>query len=94
MHVRKTDENKDKTIRLIYCPNRFYDQIQGQMAICDKPWCDLMIWIPKNSKQKNYSILRVFRNETYWDNKLSPAIEAFCDEVAALKKKQEDEGIE
>jgi putative phage-type endonuclease len=69
-----------------FCPNRFYDQMQGQMAVCDRPWCDLMIWIPKNSKQKNYSILRVFRNETYWGNTLSPALEAFCDEVAALKK--------
>ena len=85
---------KTKMKQYDFCPNRFFDQIQGQMAICDRPWCDLMIWIPKNSKQKNYSILRVFRNETYWDNKLGPALEKFCDEVAALKMKQECEGIE
>jgi len=28
------------------CPNRFYDQIQGQLAVCDKAWCDLMMFIP------------------------------------------------
>ena len=28
------------------CPSRFYDQIQGQLAICDKEWCDLMLFIP------------------------------------------------
>jgi putative phage-type endonuclease len=77
---------KTKMKQYNYCPNRFYDQIQGQMAVCDKPWCDLMIWIPKNSKQKNYSILRVFRNETYWDSKLSPALEVFCNQVATFKK--------
>jgi putative phage-type endonuclease len=90
MYSRRT---KTKMKQYNYCPNRFYDQIQGQMAICDKPWCDLMIWIPKNSKQKNYSILRVFRNETYWDNQLGPALEGFCDEVTAFKKKYECEGI-
>jgi YqaJ-like viral recombinase domain len=65
-----------------YCPRRYYDQIQGQLAICDKPWCDLMIWIPKNSKGgKNYSILRVPRNETHWTTVLRPAIVEFCRDV-------------
>jgi len=30
------------------CPNRFYDQIQGQLAVCNKEWCDLMLFIPQS----------------------------------------------
>mmetsp|Transcript_19823 Transcript_19823/g.40596 ORF Transcript_19823/g.40596 Transcript_19823/m.40596 type:complete len:319 (+) Transcript_19823:127-1083(+) len=102
------------------CPSRFYDQIQGQMAICDKDWCDLMVFIPpntggvtaqkKNGKRKgksakkrkkqamaaaasdqknrknkgrNYSIVRVKRNEGYWKDTVLPALIEFCDEVEA-----------
>eukprot|EP00521_Asterionellopsis_glacialis_P010723 CAMPEP_0195299590 /NCGR_PEP_ID=MMETSP0707-20130614/25817_1 /TAXON_ID=33640 /ORGANISM="Asterionellopsis glacialis, Strain CCMP134" /LENGTH=309 /DNA_ID=CAMNT_0040362029 /DNA_START=125 /DNA_END=1054 /DNA_ORIENTATION=+ len=82
---------KKKMKQYEYCPRRFYDQIQGQMAICDRPWCDLIIWIPKNSKAKNYSILRVHRNETYWNERLSPELETFCEEVAAFKEEEEKE---
>mmetsp|Transcript_26674 Transcript_26674/g.37592 ORF Transcript_26674/g.37592 Transcript_26674/m.37592 type:complete len:330 (-) Transcript_26674:40-1029(-) len=82
---------KKKMKQYEYCPRRYYDQIQGQMAICNKPWCDLMIWIPKNSKAKNYSILRVHRNETYWNERLSPELEEFCKEVATLKRTEEKE---
>jgi len=100
------------------CPSRFYDQIQGQMAICDMEWCDLMLFIPpsgggtggsgkknkrkgksatKRKKQaaaaaarsikarknrgKNYGILRVKRNEKYWNETVLPALIKFCDEV-------------
>ena len=62
---------------------RFFDQIQGQMAIADMPWCDLMCWIPKNSKKRNFSILRIQRNETYWESRLEPELRRFC---AELKK--------
>jgi hypothetical protein len=104
-----------------HCPNRYYDQIQGQLAICNKDWCDLMIFIPPNNngsstgggnkrktkrrakinkKQKNktsdtstigkrhgrnYSIVRVRRNEKYWNETLLPALVKFCDEVQELK---------
>mmetsp|Transcript_3027 Transcript_3027/g.8233 ORF Transcript_3027/g.8233 Transcript_3027/m.8233 type:complete len:503 (-) Transcript_3027:456-1964(-) len=98
------------------CPNRFYDQIQGQMAICDKGWCDLMLFIPpgdgkgsggrkskkrkgksakkrkkqaaaagnvRKTKGRNYAIVRVKRNETYWTETVLPALIKFCDEVEA-----------
>lgn len=29
-----------------HCPKRFYDQIQGQLAVCDLDFCDLMLYIP------------------------------------------------
>jgi len=104
------------------CPKRFYDQIQGQMAICDKDWCDLMLFIPpgdargssgrttkkrkgksakkrrkqaeaaaakaktiRKAKGRNYSIVRVKRNEIYWNETVMPALIKFCDEVEAGK---------
>lgn len=98
------------------CPSRFYDQIQGQLAICDKEWCDLMLFIPpvdgngsggraskkrkgksakkrkkqaaaaknvRKAKGRNYAIVRVKRNETYWTETVLPALIEFCDEVEA-----------
>eukprot|EP00531_Pseudo-nitzschia_arenysensis_P004474 CAMPEP_0116144070 /NCGR_PEP_ID=MMETSP0329-20121206/15791_1 /TAXON_ID=697910 /ORGANISM="Pseudo-nitzschia arenysensis, Strain B593" /LENGTH=506 /DNA_ID=CAMNT_0003639439 /DNA_START=163 /DNA_END=1683 /DNA_ORIENTATION=+ len=109
------------------CPSRFYDQIQGQLAICDKKWCDLMLFIPpgdgsgggggkkqkrkgksakkrkkqaaaaaaKNTRKangKNYSIVRVKRNETYWNEKVLPELIKFCDEVEAGVKEAKTKG--
>ncbi len=110
------------------CPSRFYDQIQGQLAICDKEWCDLMLFIPpgdgsggggggkkkkrkgksakKRKKQaaaatkttrkangKNYSIVRVKRNEIYWNEKVLPELIKFCDEVEAGVKEAKTNGV-
>jgi hypothetical protein len=99
------------------CPSRFYDQIQGQLAICNREWCDLMLFIPpgdatkgsankkkrkgksakkqkkqasaaaakgnRKAKGRNYSIVRVKRNEAYWTETVLPALIEFCDEVEA-----------
>jgi len=110
--------NKGSLPEFHNCPSRFYDQIQGQMAICDKEWCDLMLFIPpsgggsgggsggtkkskrkgtsakkrkkqaataasktRKSRGKNYCIVRVKRNESYWNEKVLPALIRFCDEV-------------
>lgn len=106
--------NKKSLPNFDHCPSRFYDQIQGQLAICDKEWCDLMLFIPpgdgsggggkkkkrkgksakkrkkqaaaaaKNTRKangKNYSIVRVKRNEKYWNETVLPALIEFCDEV-------------
>jgi len=107
------------------CPSRFYDQIQGQMAICDKEWCDLMLFIPagdgtgsggsskkkrkgksakkrkkqaaaaaakstRKKKGRNYSIVRVKRNEEYWNETVLPALIQFCDEVEAGTSKAKE----
>jgi hypothetical protein len=108
--------NKGSLPEFNNCPSRFYDQIQGQMAICDKDWCDLMLFIPpsngsgggntrknkrkgtsakkrkkqaavaaatnqRKSKGKNYCIVRVKRNEGYWEDTVLPALVQFCNEV-------------
>ncbi len=67
------------------CPNRFYDQIQGQLEVCDREWCDLMLWIPKNSRKRNYCIIRVDRNREYFEQTLKPELDAFCDELETAR---------
>ncbi|CAB9512610.1 YqaJ-like viral recombinase domain [Seminavis robusta] len=66
-----------------HCPNRFYAQIQGQLAICDKEWCDLMLYIPPRpqAKRRHYGIVRVPRNREYWETELKPALQAFVREI-------------
>ncbi|KAL3941079.1 MAG: hypothetical protein SGBAC_004511 [Bacillariaceae sp.] len=67
-----------------HCPNRFFDQIQGQLAICDREWCDLMIFIPPKGKKRNHCILRIPRDRDYWTNTLLPALKEFCDDVEKI----------
>jgi YqaJ-like viral recombinase domain len=55
-----------------HCPNRYYDQIQGQLAICDLEWCDLMLFIPpggsnggnNNRRKKNNNKKKTKRKTT------------------------------
>ena len=79
-----------------HCPQRFWDQIQGQMAVCNVEWCDLIIYIPPNTPQtkqkqkrggpgKNFCILRIPRDRSYWNETLFPAIQSFCKEVEELR---------
>lgn len=72
-----------------YCPTRFFDQIQGQLAICDREWCDLMIYIPPKGKKRNHSILRIQRDREYWKNTLLPALKEFCDDVEKVQLGEE-----
>jgi hypothetical protein len=78
-----------------HCPKRFYDQIQGQLAVCDLDFCDLMMYIPpssssssgkKKQQRKNYCILRVPRDDAYWKGTLLPAVQSFCIEVDELRR--------
>ena len=44
-----------------------------------------MMWIPKNSQRKNYSILRVMRDREYWAGTLLPAIDDFRQELQSRR---------
>lgn len=87
--------NKKELPQFDHCPNRFYDQIQGQLAVCGLDFCDLMMYIPpssgpaankrKKQQSKNYCILRVMRDEEYWEQTLLPAVQSFCAEVYELQ---------
>ena len=65
-------------------PGRFVAQIQGQLAVCDLDWCDLVCWIPKNSTAPNYRVIRVQRDLAYWDD-LRPRLLAFSRELRDLR---------
>ena len=39
----------------------YYAQIQGQMALGERPWCDFVIYT-----QKDISIQRITFNQSYW----------------------------
>jgi putative phage-type endonuclease len=92
--------HKKELPKFDHCPQRFFDQIQGQLAVCDLEWCDLMMYIPpQNTKtrrvgaQKNYCILRVQRDRAYWSGTLLPAVQSFCVEVEQLLLHPPEENV-
>jgi hypothetical protein len=78
--------NKKELPQFDGVPKRFYDQMQGQLAVCDLDWCDLMMYIPPSGKgRKNYCILRIQRDKSYWSETLLPALTTFCEEVEDIR---------
>lgn len=53
----------------------YYYQIQGQLAITDRDWCDLFVWSPSD-----HVTIRVSRNKTFWA-KILPSLLSFYLEV-------------
>lgn len=52
----------------------YYCQIQGQMAIGNRPWCDFVIYT-----LKGISVERVHFDSEFWSNKLLPKLIEFYD---------------
>ena len=52
----------------------YYAQVQGQMGVGGRPWCDFVVYT-----KKGISVERVPFNETYWNNKLLPKLIKFYD---------------
>lgn len=48
-----------------------YAQMQMVMAVCDRPWCDYLVY---SELEDQYVEKRILRNHLYWDTKLYPAI--------------------
>lgn len=53
--------------------NKYYYQVQGQMAICKRTWCDFVIWTPSS-----LSIERIKFDSEFWKDVL-PKLEKFYD---------------
>ena len=51
----------------------YYAQVQGQMAVGDRPWCDFVIYT------KTISIERIYFDSDYWLDTLLPKLEDFFD---------------
>lgn len=53
-------------------PEYYYDQIQGIMAINHWPWCDTVVYTPRETQ-----VIRFHANGEYWRNELFPALQKF-----------------
>ena len=56
----------------------YYCQIQGQMAIGDRPWCDFIIYT-----SKGITIERVRYDQEFWEKNLLPKLEEYYDNCVA-----------
>ena len=65
---------------LTKCPNRYFAQVQGQMEVCDREWCDLVLWVPHDLR-----VLRVPRDRDFWHDELGPAVATFSEELGAMR---------
>lgn len=59
-------------------PSAYIPQVQFQLMIADREWCDFVSFLPTARLEKHKMMLvRVESDKTYHDEKLMPAIEAF-----------------
>ena len=72
--------HKRQLAPLTKCPNRYFAQVQGQMEVCDREWCDLVLWVPHDVR-----VLRVPRDRAFWNDELGPAVAAFSEELEAMR---------
>ena len=56
----------------------YFAQIQGQMAIGERPWCDFVVYTTKG-----LSVHRVLFDIDYWENILLPKLVSFYDNCIA-----------
>ena len=56
----------------------YYCQVQGQMAIGDRPWCDFVI-----HTKTGLSIERIWFDSQFWNNQLLPKLIEFYDKCLA-----------
>ena len=72
--------HKRQLAPLTKCPNRYFAQVQGQLEVCEREWCDLVLWVPHDVR-----VLRVPRDREFWSDELGPAVTAFSEELAAMR---------
>lgn len=51
--------------------HKYYTQVQGQLALCDKDFCDFVVWTPKG-----ITIEGITRDLPFWE-KLNAKLTAF-----------------
>ena len=56
----------------------YYAQVQGQMAVGERPWCDFVVFT-----LKGISVERIRYNQEYWKDKLLPKLTSFYDNCVA-----------
>ena len=66
------------------CPTKHKAQIQGQLWVTGRKWCDFVSFDPRVQSEKALFIVRVDRDDTYITDKLAPGVEAFVIELKAI----------
>ena len=56
----------------------YYAQVQGQMAVGQRPWCDFVIFTTKGT-----SVQRILFDNDYWNKELLPKLASFYDNCIA-----------
>ena len=54
--------------------HKFYYQVQGQMNICDLPWCDFVV---RRTNPYDIFIERIYRDKRLWQEEMEPKLSAF-----------------
>jgi hypothetical protein len=54
-----------------------YAQMQMVMAVCDRPWCDYLVY---SERDDQYVEKRIPRDQTYWEEELYPVIQQGIEE--------------
>lgn len=65
------DGGRDKSIHLKHS-HVYYSQVQGQLAITGRTWCDFILYT-----NKGFTVDTITFNETFWNNELLPALDTF-----------------
>ncbi|ARP89789.1 exonuclease [Bordetella genomosp. 9] len=71
-----------ETLKSGICPNEHYPQVQGQLWITGRDWCDFVSYDPRMPERLQLFMTRVGRDPDYIDM-LAKEVQAFLDEVAA-----------
>ena len=58
--------------------HQYYAQVQGQMALVERPWCDFVVFT-----MKGISVQRIPFNPNFWTDKLLPKLVPFYDNCIA-----------
>lgn len=58
--------------------HQYYAQVQGQMAVGERPWCDFVVYTPKG-----INVQRIPFSQSYWKDKLLPKLTSFYDNCVA-----------
>ena len=54
--------------------HKYYYQVQGQMRITKRAWCDFVVWTPRAS---DLHIERIFYQPDLWDTTMYPKLRKF-----------------
>ena len=68
------------------CPPASYAQVQGQIMVCEREWCDYV----SNMQKLSLVAVRVYRDDNYI-KELQEKLKVFLDELAIITRKLKNE---